>query len=122
MMWRALSRLVIVRLLLLVAIAAAGPAGVASSWHSLDSVEHRLLLPAGSETPAGIDAGALPPNIATHCAACEFGAALRNWSPPATTGLLTPVAHVSPRVTPSATPLQQSAADPHAGRAPPSRA
>lgn len=122
MMWRALSRLVAVRLLLLVAIAAAGPAGVASSWHSLDSVEHRLLLPAGSETPAVIDDGVLPPYTATHCAACEFGAALRTWTPPSGTSLLTPVARVAPRGTPSATPLRASSADAHAGRAPPRRA
>lgn len=121
MVWRALSRLLVVRLVLLVAIAAAGPAGVASSWHSLDSVEHRLLLPSGPETPAAISAGALPPDAAIHCAACEFGAALRTWTPPAGTGLLTPVAHASPCVTPSAAPLRDASSAAHAGRAPPFR-
>lgn len=121
MMWHALSRLVAVRLVLLVAIAAAGPAGVASSWHSLDSIEHRL----GSTfdaVPPTIEAGALPPGSSTHCPACEFGAALRVWTSAPATRVDTPVHHVTCGVTPSATPLQESAADTHAGRAPPRRA
>lgn len=121
MKWRALSRLVIVRLLLLVAIAAAGPAGVASSWHSLDSVEHRLGLPSDSTLPA-FEAGALPPEVSAHCPACEFGTALRVWTPTPTTTVHTPVHHVSRVGTPSATPLHTIASDPHAGRAPPRRA
>lgn len=122
MVWRALSRLVAVRLLLLVAIAAVGPGGVASSVHALDSVEHRLALPPGDWTPAVVADGVLPPDRVTHCAACEFGAALRTWTPPSGTSLLTPVARVAPRRTPSATPLRESWAEAHAGRAPPRRA
>lgn len=122
MLWRALSRLVTVRLVLLVAIAAAGPGGVASPGHALGSVEHRLALPPGDWTPAVLADGVLPPDRVTHCAACEFGAALRTWTPPASTCLLTPVARVTPRGTPSATPLRVSSADAHADRAPPRRA
>jgi hypothetical protein len=118
MMWRALSRMVTVRLLLLVAIAAAGPAGVASSWHSIDSVEHRLGLPKDGAPPT-FESGALPPGAPTHCPACEFGAALRVWTPSVTTGLQTPVHHASRIGTPSATPLHEIASDTHAGRGPP---
>ncbi len=118
MMWEALSRLVVVRLVLLVAIAAAGPAGAASSWHSLDSVEHRL----GSTleaVPPTLHAGALPPDASRHCPACEFGTALRAWTPTPTTGLAAPAPVVACRITPSATALHPSAAEAYAGRAPP---
>jgi hypothetical protein len=119
MMWRALSRMIGVRLLLLLTIAAAGPGGVASSWHSLESVEHRLAAPSSALTPAVLADGALPPGGVVHCAACEFGATLRSWTPPVLTAFSLSLHDVPLGGTPSALPLLDSAADPHAGRAPP---
>lgn len=119
MLWRALSRMIAVRLVLLVAIAAAGPAGLASSWHTSGSLEHRLSLPSVDAPAPSMDAGALPPIVASHCEACQFGATLRAWSPAAVTSSVVPASTERlPAVTDTAA-LRERPADANAGRAPP---
>lgn len=119
MLWRALSRMIVVRLALLIAITAAGPAGVASSWHASGSLEHRLAPLRSASAPAvSVEAGALPPIVATHCEACQFGATLRVWSPPAVSAFVpavTGLAYAAPR----SAALRELPADANAGRAPP---
>lgn len=119
MMWRALQRLVAVRLLLLVAIASAGPAGVASSWHAAGSVEHRLSVQADLTRPASLEAGALPSRLATHCAACQFGATLRAWTPAPSPSSLVPASCAAAPTAPFDAALHVRPADAHAGRGPP---
>lgn len=118
-MWRALQRLVAVRLLLLVAIASAGPAGVASSWHAAGSLEHRLSVQADLTRPASLEAGALPVRLVTHCAACQFGATLRAWSPAAGPSSLAPSSRPAAFAAPFDPALRARPADAHAGRDPP---
>lgn len=118
-MWRVLSRLRTVRLLLLASIVAAGPTGVASSWHSALSLEHRFAASLTGGTDAALEAGALPPDAQSHCVICQFGVALRAWSVPSSSACLSPPHDYASRVTPSVAPLQHAPVVSHAGRAPP---
>ncbi len=119
MLWRALSRMVAVRLALLVAIAAAGPAGVASSWHASGTLEHRLPLQSVATQPASLEAGALPPIVTTHCEACQFGATLRAWTPTAAASTVVPPSANLTYGTPRDAALRELPAGVKAGRAPP---
>lgn len=119
MLWRALSRMVAVRLALLVAIAAAGPAGVASSWHASNTLEHRLPVSSAATQLPSLEAGALPPIVTTHCEACQFGATLRAWTPTATAATVVPPSTSLTYGTPRDVALRELPAGVNAGRAPP---
>lgn len=118
MLWQALSRMVVVRLLLLVAIASTGPVA-GPAWHTLDSQEHRAGLSIGSDVPATLASGALPYARAAHCAACAFGATLRAWSPVAAPLVFAPLPQGAALRQPSAAPVRSATASANADRAPP---
>lgn len=119
MIWRQLSRLVAVRLLLLVAIAATGPTSLGASGHALDSLGHRLSSSPDAAVPTHVESGALPPAAAAHCAACQFGAAHRVWTAIVTVAVATPEPERSPDRQPSVQSLRAAYADTRTGRAPP---
>jgi hypothetical protein len=118
MSWRAFTRSLALRLLLLMAVTSVGPAGAASSWHQFEQGGHHVAADLTGQPPA-LASGSGSRTAGEPCAACQFGSTLRAFLPSPTVVV---TASVSDRISP-ARPAAQDVDSPvsvgHAGRAPP---
>lgn len=119
MRWHAVTRSVALRLVLLLAITSAGPAGAVSSWHLLDQRGDHLAVGVDQTTPAAsADPGQT--GVVEHCAICRFGAAVRAFLPSPAEGIAVPSPDVAVQSHVSLTHPDDPTATGHSGRAPPS--
>jgi hypothetical protein len=110
---------VALRLLLLMAVTSAGPAGAASSWHLLDQQGDHLAAGVERSTPS-VAADPGQKGVGEHCAICQFGAALRAFLPSPAEGMAAPSHDLAVHSHVSLTQPDDPTATGHSGRAPPS--